>query len=248
MSDTQGKYSQAGASNDLQIFVGATEFIDTSGFATTASSAAGYLSKNIPAADASTFFANITAMLKRTGIYAIPLWSGFTGTLGTGTANAGASSDAFGTAASVPGPTTVTNTRGPLGTYPGAPPYPAANLDTLTGGVNGPPIKGFEILSVDVIYEVDTVAASAATIGLTDTTFSNNAAPTVVSRIALGSNGLPVAINTAGQQHVQNVAVATPTFPTSSDTETICNVNLTAGAGGTIKFFGVVLHINFNLN
>ena len=239
--NTDGKYTQAGASGDLQIFVGATEFIDTAGLATTASSAAGYLSKNIPATDASTFFANVTAMLKRTGIYATPLWTG-------STANAGATQEAFGTAASVAGPTTVPNTRGPLGTYPGVPPYPSANLDTLTGGVNGPQAKGFQITSVDVIYEVDTLALSAATIGITDTVFSNNAAPTVTNRLALAANGLPTATNTAGQQHVTNIAIPTPTYPVTSDTETIVNVNLTSGATGTCKFFGVVLHVAFNLN
>lgn len=248
MTFTEGKFTQGGSSPDLQVFVGASEFVDTAGLATNASSAAGLFSKNVASTDAATLFANITAMLKRTGVFAIPLYSGFTGTLGTGTANPGADQEAFGTAAALPGPSLVSGTSGPLALAAGVPPQPASTLATLTGGVAGPQPKGFEITSMDVIYEVDTEAATAATCGLTDTVFANNAAAVVTNRIALAANGLTLTTNTAGQQKVINVPVTTPAFPVSADTETVINVNLTAGTGGVVKFFGVVLHINFNLN
>lgn len=239
MSHTQGMVTQETNNPDLQIFVGASEFKDTSGNGTLASQGAGLLDYTLSSTQAGTFFADVTAMLKRTGVYAIPLWTG-------ATANAGATQEAFGTAASVAGPTTVANTRGPLGTAQGVPPQLAATLDTLTGGVNGPQAKGMEITSIDVIYTVGAVNASYATVGLTDTNFVEGVAPNVVNRITLGSNSLPVAFAT--NPHVKNVAVGTPAFPVTTDTETIVNVNLTAGSGGTITFYGVVLHCNYNLN
>jgi hypothetical protein len=187
-------------------------------------------------------------MLKRTGVFAEPLWSGFTGTLGTGTANAGASLEAFGTAAATPGPSTVANTRGLSGLPPGHPPQPAATLATLTGGVNGPQPKGFQITSIDVIYSVATLAAAAATVGVTDTVFVSGAAPVVTNRIALGANSLPTAIGGAAGPYVKNVPVTAPAFPTTANTETIVNVNLTGGASGTVEFYGVVLYVAYNLN
>jgi hypothetical protein len=248
MSYTAERWEQGSSNPDLQIFVGASEFKDVAGLATIASAGAGLLSWHVPATDASTFFADVTAMLKRTGVFAEPLWSGFTGTLGTGTANAGASQEAFGTAAAAPGPSTVANTRGISGLPPGHPPQPAATLATLTGGVNGPQPKGFQITSIDVIYSVAALAAAAATVGVTDTVFVSGVAPVVTNRIALAANGLPTAIGGAAGPYVTNVPVAAPVFPIAADTETIVNVNLTGGATGTVNFYGVVLHVAYNLN
>lgn len=248
MSYTNGRWEQGSSNPDLQIFIGASEFEDVAKLATLASAGTGLLSWHVPAADASTFFADVSAMLKRTGVFAVPLWSGFTGTLGTGEANAGASLEAFGTAAATPGPSTVANTRGISGLPPGNPPQPAATLATLTGGVNGPQPKGFQITSIDVIHSVAALAAAVATVGVTDTTFVSGVAPVVTNRIALAANGLPTAIGGAAGPYVTNVPVAAPAFPTSADTETIINVNFTAGATGTVDFYGVVLYVAYNLN
>lgn len=233
MSHTDGFYEMDTPNTDGQFFVGASEFIDTAGVATTASAGAGLFSKNIPATDAATFFANVAQILRRTGMYATP----------------SRVQEQFGTAASVPGPTTVANTNGPEGTV-GYPPWIAAQLPTLAGPVAGPIPKGFRVKAIDVIYEVNTVDATAATVGLTVTQFANAVAPTVTNRITLGANGLPTAHNTAGtgKPYVTNIVVPSPVFSTATDGETILNVNLTAGTGGTIKFYGVVLYVDFNLN
>jgi hypothetical protein len=230
MSHTDGMFTMDTPNTDGQFFVGASEFIDTAGVATTASAGAGLFSKNIASAAAATFFANIVPILRRTGMYATPALN----------------QEQFGTAASVPGPTTVANTSGPEGTQ-GFPPWTQAQLPTLIGAIAGPISKGFRVTSIDVIYEVDTVIATLATVGLTVTQFVNGVAPTVTNRIALGANGLPVAFAT-GLPYVKNIVVPSPVFSTASDGETIVNVNLTAGTGGTIKFYGVVLHVDFNLN
>jgi len=233
MSHTDGQFTMDNPNTDGQLFVGASEFIDTAGVATTASAGAGLFSKNIPATDAATFFANVAQILRRTGMYATP----------------NADQQQFGTAASVPGPTAVANTNGPEGTV-GFPPWTQAQLPTLIGAVAGPIPKGYRVKAIDVIYEVNTVNATLATVGLTVTQFANAVAPTVTNRIALGANGLLTAYNAAGtgKPYVVNVPVPSPVFSTATDGETILNVNLTAGIGGTIKFYGVVLYVDFNLN
>ena|ERR1700735_307207 len=233
MTATLGTITQGSPNTDGQIFVGASEFKDTAGVSTYASAGAGLFTLNVPATDAATFFANVTTILRRTGQLATP----------------SSSQEQFGTAASQPGPSSVSGTSGPLALPAGFPPYLAAALPTLATPVTGAPAKGFEITSMDVIYEVDTLALAAATCGLTVTQFVNGVAPAVTNRITLAANGLPTTVNTvAGQAYVKNVAVPSPVFSTAADGETIVNVNLTAGATGTAKFYGVVLHVNFNLN
>jgi hypothetical protein len=232
-SRTQNALAMDTPNTDGQIFVGASEFIDTAGFATTASAGAGLFSKNIPASDAATFFANVTAIMRRTGMFATP----------------SSVQEQFGTAASQPGPSAVSGTSDPLA-IDGFPPFLAAALPTLAGPVTGAIPKGYRIKSMDVIYEINTVDATVATCGLTVTQFVNAVAPVVTNRIALGANGLPVAHNAAGagKPYVINVPVPSPVFSVASDGETIVNVNITPGAGGTAKFYGVVLYCDFNLN
>jgi len=125
MTRTNTFFEQDTPNTDGQFFVGASEFIDTSGFATTASAGQGLFTKNVPATDAATFFANVSAILRRTGQYATP----------------SRVQEQFGTAASVPGPTVVIGTGSPDGVV-GYPPTLAAQMATLTGGQSGPIPKG----------------------------------------------------------------------------------------------------------
>jgi hypothetical protein len=230
MSHTDGFYEMDTPNPDGQIFIGASEFKDINGVATYASAGEGLFTLNLGSAAAASFFANVTALLRRTGVYATP----------------SRVQEQFGTAASVPGPTTVANTSGPEATS-GYPPYLAAQLPTLTGPITGPIPKGFQVNSLDVIYDVETVNLSLAQCSLVVTQFTNLAAPSVTNRIALAANGLPVAF-AAGVAQLTNVPVPSPVFSTAQDGETIVHVNLTAGAGGTAKFYGVVLRVSFNLN
>jgi hypothetical protein len=232
MGNTAGKQTQQTLSTDLEIFVGASEFKDVAGLATLASAGEGLLSLNLSSTQAATFFANLTAFLRRTGEYA----------------TAAGSQRQYGTAASVPGPSTVANTSGPLALPVGFPPIVGSKMATLAGGLAGPTPKGMQINSMDVIYEVDTVNASLATCSLTETNFANAASPVVTSLITLGANGLPVAFGTSAKPYVTNVAVTTPALITVTDTEVIAHVNLTAGSGGTAKFYGVNLKVSYNLN
>jgi hypothetical protein len=236
MSYTDGVWDQGTPQTGMQIFVGASDFIDTAGHATSASSAAGLFSKNLAASLSATLFANVSSMLLRTPVYA----------------TAAGAQQQFGTAAAVPGPSAVANTSGPLALSPGYPPITAANMATVGGTVGGagiqrgPIAKGMQITGVDVIYAVGTTALTTATLGLTKTAFANNTAPAVTNIIALGTNSLPTAAQT--QPYVKNVAVASPAMITTADSEVLVNVNFTTPGSSTVVFYGVVLYVSYNLN
>jgi len=212
---------------DMEIFVGATEFKDLAGLGTFASAGAGLMTLNLSTTQAGNFFANITAALKRTGVYA----------------TAALQQQQFGTAASQPGPSLVANTSDPE-SIRGFPPFTTSRLPTLVGPATGPIPKGLQINSVDVIAAIGAVNASLFQIGLTNTNFVNAVAPNVTNLITLGTNGLVATFG--AQPSRQNVLVTTPAFSTTVDTETILNIKITAGSGGTVNFYGAVVKASFN--
>jgi len=227
---TDGAWEQSNPSTDLQLFLGADQFTDFAGGATYPNVIVpGQIYQTVPTGVASKFVITPQALLLRSGQYA---------TFGQ---------QAFGTAAAVPGPSTVAGTSGPLALPQGRPPMTAAQMPTIAGSKSGPIPKGIQINSVDVLYQVIAAAATVATLGLTLTKFAQQAAPVTTNLIALGPNGLP----TATGLHVQIATVAVPSaamiVPTL-DTQVVLNINLTAGAGGSINFYGAVLKCNYNFN
>lgn len=238
MSNTEKTWTQDQPFTDGQLFIGASQFLPlVVAGAPAASAGAGLFTRNVPASTTVNLFASITALL-RTGQYANgPLTGG--------------GSQAFGTAAAVPGPSSVSGTSNPRA-FIVSPPIKAASLPTLqTGQMSGPVLKGFQITSVDVIYEVDTGAITSATIGVTATAFplpAASGAPTVTNIIALAANGLPTAANTAGQATTTRVTVTTPAFIVTAESEVIVNVNFVSPASNTVKFYGVILNTSTNYN
>jgi hypothetical protein len=117
MSKTSGTWTQDGAFTDGQIFVGPSEFLDLAGFGTLTSAGAGLLTLNQVASKASTYFADISKML-RTGQLAV------------------FGQQAFGTTGPlpIPGPSAVANTSSPDSTL-GRPPLLTAKLPTILGPV-----------------------------------------------------------------------------------------------------------------
>jgi hypothetical protein len=229
MGVTDGTWEQYGSFPDGQLFIGAKKFTDGAAHATLANPSSGIIALTVPSTDASTLFTDVAELLFRTGVYAGPN-----------------SQEQFGTAAAVPGPSKVAGTSGPLAFIQGRPPMLGAQMATVAGSQAGPPKKGVMITSIDVIYEVATVAATAAQVGVTSTVFANGVAPVVTNIITLGANGLTTTVAT--EPAVINVPVTTPIFLTSGDQEVIINLNLTAGSGGTVVFYGVVLHLSYNFN
>lgn len=237
MSHTDTQWTQGISTGGAQLFIGANEFKDFAGLATfPASPSAGLIFQTVPATDACKFFANVSCILRQ-AVYP----------------TAASAQSQFGTAAAVPGPSSVSGTSGPLALLPGYPPITAANMATVGGTVGGAGVmsgtipKGIQIDSIDVIYQVLSLAAAAATVGLTTTSFANLVTPVVTNIIALAANGLPTAIGAHPQ--VTNVAVTAPAMivPTT-DTEVVINVNLTGGATGTVNFYGVVINMHYNYN
>lgn len=217
---------------DQEIFVGATEFKDLSAVATLASAAAGLLTLNLATAAAGNFIANITAALKRTGVFA----------------STNLFQQQYGTSASLPGPQqSLPNSNDPEGIR-GFPPFTAAQLPTLIGAAHGAVAKGITVTSIDILYSIGAVNAALAQCGLTNTNFiDNNAAtPTVANLIALAANSMPVAFRTNYYRFNVPVPTAAQQMLTSFDSELIANVKLTAGSGGTINFYGIVAKCNFN--
>lgn len=236
MSATDGRWIAEKGFTDGQFFIGASKFVDIAGLATGPTNPSlGLLEKTVPSGDAATFVAELDMLLLRSGMYA----------------SSADDQEQFGTAAQVaptlvqPGPSTVSGTGGPLQLPQGQPPMTATKLATVSGNyVSGPPIKGIKIISFDIIYQVNTVAAGAATVGLTETVYANGVAPVATALVAIAANGLPTA--TAAHPQVTNVALATPAYIKATDTQILLNLNLTAGSGGTITLFGAVIKFNYN--
>lgn len=231
MGHTEGRWTQGTPSPDLQLFFGADQFTDFAGVSTLpAAPAAGLLYKVVPATLAAKFFITPESLLLRSGVLATAAYD----------------QEQFGTAAAVPGPSGVSGTSGPLALPSGFPPILGAAMATVAGPTSGALLKGMQINSIDVIYQVLALAAAAATVGITKTVFSNLVAPVVSNILALGANGLPTAIG--AQVQVTNIPIAVPAFILGGDTQPIINVNLTGGATGTVNFYGVVLRCSYNLN
>jgi hypothetical protein len=131
----------------------------------------------------------------------------------------------------------------------GPAPQTTAQLATVSGNpitTSGQSYKSLQINSIDVIYTATVANLTVATIGLTKTVFADSVAPAVTNLLALGANGLPVAFQAT--PHVKSVVLATPAVVGNSDTDIIANVNLTAGAGSTVTFYGISLHCTTNNN
>lgn len=238
MSKTLGRWEAQTPFTDGQLFLGASKFTPlVAASAVPASAGAGLFTLNTPASTTANLFAELNQILR-------------TGQLATAAVN----QEYFGTAAVAPGPSSVAGTSDPLALPPGFPPWLNSVNPTLTGGnansgVKGPIPKGIQINTVDLIYEVDTGAITSVTFGLTTTkmpTVATSAAPVVTNIIALGTNGLPTAVNTAGQATRTRITVASPAFFILDGTEVIANANFVTPAGNTVKFYGVVLGVTYN--
>lgn len=218
---------------DGQIFLGASELLPlVAASAPFASAAAGKYTLNVPASTTANLFANLNQIL-RTGRLGSTLYD----------------QQQFGTAASQPGPSSVSNTSGPSG-LSGRPPITGANLPTLIGPVRGAIPKGLQVNSIDVIYQVTVLALTSATIGLTATQFgaagAGAVAPIVTNLITLGANGLPTAV--AANPVTTRVPVATPAFTITPETELILNLNFVTPATSLVSVYGAVLNTSYNFN
>lgn len=109
-------------------------------------------------------------------------------------------------------------------------------------------IKGFKLLSFDVIYVLGVAAATTSTCRVDQTQFVNNVAisPTVV--LASGANGLQTA--TQANPYVTNVPLgaAQQIYRTLADVDLWIEVVVTGAATTTLTFYGIDCYCEFNFN
>jgi hypothetical protein len=230
MPGTDGSWNQDTPNSDLEIFVGPSEFFDALAHMTYAAST-GTFYMNLAASLAADCYGDVAAAFKRVGAFATPA----------------AQQQQYGTAASLPGPTSVSGTSDPEGIR-GYPPYTASRLATLVGPSTGVIPKGIQINSMDVIYQVNGSAAlSLAQIGLYANQYVDGAAGgALVTYLTLGANGLATA-QRAGI-YKTNVPIPTPSFLVTPATILFIEAKFTTQAGGTLNFYGVNLKCSYNFN
>jgi hypothetical protein len=230
MPFSSGKWTTDSASSDGELFIGTGDFVDTSNNSTITSSGAGNLAFTVAASKSCTFFANLGQILR-------PLALGY--------ANAGLAQRQFGTAAGVPGPSSVANTSGPSALPAGHPgsvsPYVPA---TVAGPTTGVSPKGLQINWVDICYSVTAVNLFGVGIGITNTVFNNGVAPVVTTLLLLGNNGMPLGFQIQPRRY--RVTPTTIAFLTADGSQPIINVNLITNAGGTAAFYGVIVGLSYN--
>lgn len=197
MSYTEGRWTQGGVSQDMKVFLGASEFKDTANLATVAWAAGPPALFSLHTAGASVFVMNVDDVMRKTG-EAVDT-GGITG-----------SPDPLGYHVTPPIPASQLPTLvGPTSGYgPGAPQQK----------------KGMMILGFDVIYKV-AVALTVATVGIMETKFVNNAVATTVNILPVAANGLATAVQ--ANPYVIHVNVVNPVFITDPDASVILNLNMT---------------------
>jgi hypothetical protein len=121
--------------------------------------------------------------------------------------------------------------------------------------------KGFRVLSLDFVYLVAGLALSTNSFGLAKTQFQNNIANTITSIIALAANGLQTAIQTnpyvttsaltlANQQTISNPqpGVVLPGYLLLADNTLWLEWDVSTGASGTARVYGIDVSFEYNFN
>lgn len=153
----------------------------------------------------------------------------------------------FGTAALVPGPSSVANTSDPLNLV-GMPPTKKASLASLTGGANGFVAKGVQINYVDLIYSIATNAMTNMNLGVFAFNYVNGVAVNKVSLYPWGSViGIPLAV--AANPYVFRIPMPTIQMFTNSDTKVFAHFFFSSSASAPVfNFYGMVFGISYNFN
>jgi hypothetical protein len=109
-------------------------------------------------------------------------------------------------------------------------------------------VKGFKLLSFDVIYSLGVAAATTHTCRVDQSVFSNNVAIATTAVLASGANGLAVA--TQANPYVTNVPLAAgqQIYRTLADTDLWIEDVITGAATTTVTFWGFDLIMEFNYN
>lgn len=153
----------------------------------------------------------------------------------------------FGTAALVPGPSSVANTSDPLNLV-GMPPTKKASLAPLTGGVNGFVPKGIQLNYIDVIYLVATNAISNFALAVYAINYANGVAANKVTLYALNTpTGFPLTV--AANPYVFRVPMTATQMFTNSDTKIVIHSFFQSTTSApSLTFYGLALGVSYNFN
>jgi hypothetical protein len=127
----------------------------------------------------------------------------------------------------------------------GRPPF--TGLSQLTP-VTAPRPKGIAIKQLNVVYIVNTAAATAMSVGITAIQYGNAVAPVVTTLIANAANGLATASAATPYVIPVPVPVANQGFLVTSNTSVVVEFDFTTGAAATLDVLGFYLVCAFNYN
>lgn len=223
MPKTQSRYQQDLGFTDGRLFLGPGEIVwDIAAQAAIARTAAGqWAVSHVAAANTTNFAANLTqAILRRTG-FSEDLQTQFGGA---------------GIPASAQPQSYRPDVIGAMNTGQQLQPRTALKL------------KGFKLLSFDVIYSIGTLALNAHTCRVDQTLYVNNVAPATTVVLASAANGLAVA--TQANPYTTNVALAAgqQIYRTVADAALWIEVAANAQATSVYSLIGIDCLVEFNFN
>jgi len=233
MPHTKSRYMQDLGFNDSRLFVGPGDFALISGTAPLTKNAFGDYSFNLGNSATCVFACNLAqAILRRLG-FAEDLQEQFGGAGIAGRAE-----------------------------YQGRP-------DILTSMAAGQPItprtvlipKGFRLLGLDFVYLVAGLALTTQQFGIALTKFANNTANAITSIVAIAANGLQTTtqanpyvtnytLTVANQQAISNPqsGVVLPGYLLLADNNLWIEWDMSTGASGTARLYGIDVSFEYNFN
>ena len=109
-------------------------------------------------------------------------------------------------------------------------------------------LKGYKLLSFDVIYQITTAALTTHTVRVDQTVHVNNVANAITSVLASGANGLATAVQ--ANPYVTNVPLAAgqQIYRTGLDQALWIELTVTTPGTGTYKLYGFDLLVEYNFN
>ncbi len=109
-------------------------------------------------------------------------------------------------------------------------------------------LKGFKLLSFDVVYLINTAALTAHTCRVDQSVSVNNVANAITSVLATGANGLATATQT--NPYVTNVALsaAQQIYRNVADSQLWIEISAQTAATTAYRLYGIDCLIEFNFN
>lgn len=231
MPHTKSRFHQQLGFNDARVFIGPGDLALISGAAPLTRNAFGDYSFNLGNSATCVFAANLAqAILKRLG-FGEDLQEQFGGTGIAGNAE-----------------------------YQGRP-------DTIASMSTGQEItprtalftKGFKLLSMDFVYLIAGAVLTTNTLGIAMTKHANNVANAITTIVAQAANGLATAVQAnpyvtnfalsgAQQQLISNVSGGLQGYLLTADNELWIEWDVTTGAAGTARAYGIEVAFEYNFN